>query len=63
MTREVDGPLSYGRCSEGKTDGLWLASVEVRTFWIHGSKININHPTLETAILAGRGEKTPTFRS
>lgn len=61
MTREVDGPLSYGRCSEGKTDGFWLASVEVCTFRIHGSKININHLMLEAAILAGRGKKNTNF--
>lgn len=57
MTREVDGPLSYGRCSKGKTDGFWLASVKVCTFSIHRGNININHPNLEPAKQAGRRKK------
>ncbi len=34
MTREVDGPVSDGRCSKGKTDGFCQGSVKVCTFFI-----------------------------
>lgn len=43
MTREVDGPVSVGRCSKGKTDGFCLGSVKLCTFFTLEKKININH--------------------
>lgn len=38
VTREVDGPVSNGRCSEGKTDGIWRSSVK----YVHFSLLKKN---------------------
>lgn len=39
MTREVDGPVSVGRCSKGKTDGFCLGSVKLCTFFTLEKKL------------------------